>query len=41
MLSLFSAVTMFKLFIYVNNIRDIAGGSAVYVAELTLCFICV
>jgi len=25
----------------VNNILDIAGGSAIYVAELTSCFICV
>jgi len=40
-LSLFSAVTIFIIFIYVNNIRNVAGGSAIYVAELTSCFICV
>jgi len=32
---------MFRIFIYVNNVLDIAGGSAIYVAELTSCFICV
>jgi len=33
-LSQFSAVKIFRLFIYVNNIRNLACGSAIYVAEL-------
>jgi hypothetical protein len=41
MLTQFIGIKIFKLFISKNNIRILAGGSEIYVAELTLCFICV
>ena len=37
MLSQFSAVKIFRIFIYVNNIPNLVGGSVIYVAALTSC----